>query len=314
MGAALGGAGLGGQARMGVPAGKTRTWKTVVTREIDRASGQQQGPCRICLELGAPRFSFCKCSGSSQWTHRHCVETWRLYSRNALQCELCKSNYVGLSALPQPRQSRRPTALEPPTAAALRAILYDPRMCPVCRLGPVVYTGCDSLYMFANGGNSCSNCSFYSASRSDWPAWNGALPASWAVAQPCLAAAVLSRIYSFLCFLYVFANKCRRFVSQCASSLFVYVRQWAEEPVNRENVLAIFCTLSISLAALLIESDFGTKEQSGLAAVVLFLYVTKCGRCVSEYRSWTMVCMFALVSLECLLLLVLARYTILPKL
>lgn len=158
--------------------------KVVPDKKISREAegcAMMNGPCRICLEIGAPRLSVCKCT---QGVHRQCVETWRTYSSNAQRCELCKSDYVGLASQPQRLLS---ADAFPVMASDLRACLYDPRMCPACHLGPIVYSGCDSLYMYANGRNACSGCRFFSSSRSSWPVWDGGLPPSWtteALRQP----------------------------------------------------------------------------------------------------------------------------------
>ncbi len=54
--------------------------------------------CRICLENDSidKLITPCKCSGSSEYVHRNCLNRWlkTRSGRKRMQCEICKSNYV----------------------------------------------------------------------------------------------------------------------------------------------------------------------------------------------------------------------------
>ena len=54
--------------------------------------------CRICLEESTNRNDFispCKCSGSSKYVHRECLNQWRSQNPSSYkQCEVCHFTYV----------------------------------------------------------------------------------------------------------------------------------------------------------------------------------------------------------------------------
>lgn len=56
-----------------------------------------QRECRICFECDEETMiSPCLCKGSSEWVHRHCLDTWRIKDsgfNTFHQCPTCKFNY-----------------------------------------------------------------------------------------------------------------------------------------------------------------------------------------------------------------------------
>jgi hypothetical protein len=44
--------------------------------------------CRICLEENEPFISPCRCRGTTQYVHQHCMERW-LSTNKRTQCEVC---------------------------------------------------------------------------------------------------------------------------------------------------------------------------------------------------------------------------------
>ena len=51
-----------------------------------------QHTCRICLEPGDGLLSVCKCSGTSKWVHKECIERW-FSIRQERTCEVCHGDY-----------------------------------------------------------------------------------------------------------------------------------------------------------------------------------------------------------------------------
>jgi len=53
--------------------------------------------CRHCHEPGGDLIAPCRCTGSIQWVHRSCLDTWRSVSPNPksfTECDVCKFRYM----------------------------------------------------------------------------------------------------------------------------------------------------------------------------------------------------------------------------
>jgi uncharacterized membrane protein YcjF (UPF0283 family) len=53
--------------------------------------------CRICLEEDHPEHLLapCRCTGTSKWVHRNCLNKWRAESsRSFYECTTCKMKYI----------------------------------------------------------------------------------------------------------------------------------------------------------------------------------------------------------------------------
>ena len=48
--------------------------------------------CRICYD-GSNLISPCGCNGSMKLIHRECLEKWRFYNNDSMNCEICKEKY-----------------------------------------------------------------------------------------------------------------------------------------------------------------------------------------------------------------------------
>ena len=54
--------------------------------------------CRVCMENGEGKSKMiapCKCKGSIQWIHRHCLDTWRCETEESEKtCPNCQMDYL----------------------------------------------------------------------------------------------------------------------------------------------------------------------------------------------------------------------------
>lgn len=66
------------------------------------ASGEGGKECRICFEAGPGLIAPCKCTGSSKWIHRQCLDQWRCTGPDPAfeRCNTCLFPY---------RHTRKPT-------------------------------------------------------------------------------------------------------------------------------------------------------------------------------------------------------------
>ena len=72
--------------------------KCVVTIVNPLVKNDREFFCRICLESNGKLLKVCSCSGSIEYVHLDCIQTWvnrfPVNHENHIKCEICKQKYL----------------------------------------------------------------------------------------------------------------------------------------------------------------------------------------------------------------------------